>query len=172
MKKPRVTMKKLAWILSCTLLLTACKKDANKCNFSESSASATAAERTYIENYLAANSLPAFQHTSGIFYNITAPGSGTKANVCSVIRIKYYGYLFNGTSFDSYTNSTGISFVLGELITGWQKGLPLISPGGSIILYIPPSLGYGAVEKRDQYGNVVIPANSYLRFVIELMDVQ
>lgn len=165
-------MTKLTLILSCVLLLSACKKDANKCAFSESPASASAAERTYIENYLAANSLPAFQHTSGIFYNITAPGSGAKANVCSVIRIKYYGYLFNGTAFDSYTNSTGISFVLGQLIAGWQKGLPLIAPGGSIILYIPPSLGYGAIEKRDANGNVVIPANSYLKFVIELMDVQ
>ncbi|MEO7264729.1 MAG: FKBP-type peptidyl-prolyl cis-trans isomerase [Ferruginibacter sp.] len=165
-------MKKLVWITCSILFFAACKKNTSKCEFTESAASASQTERTNIENYLAANSLAAFQHTSGVFYNITTAGTGAKPNVCSVIRVKYSGYLFNGTLFDFYTQPSGISFVLGQLIVGWQKGLPEVAAGGSIILYIPPSLGYGAVDKRDANGNIVIPANSYLKFVIELMDVQ
>jgi FKBP-type peptidyl-prolyl cis-trans isomerase FkpA len=54
---------------------------------------------------------------------------------------------------------------LGQLIVGWQKGLPLISSGGKITLYIPPSLGYGSAAAGS------IPANSILIFDIELISV-
>lgn len=165
-------MKQLVWLISSILFLTACKKDTSKCEYTESTVTATSSERTYIENYLTTNSITALQHSSGVFYTINAAGTGGTANVCSVIRIKYSGYLFNGTLFDYYTASSGISFVLGQLIAGWQKGLPLVASGGTITLYIPPSLGYGAVDKRDANGNIIIPANSYLKFVIEVLDVQ
>jgi FKBP-type peptidyl-prolyl cis-trans isomerase len=165
-------MKPLLWITCSILFLTACKKNASKCEYTESSVTATSSERTYLENYLATNSITATQLSSGVFYTINAPGTGGRANVCSVIRVKYSGYLLNGTMFDYYTATTGISFELGQLIVGWQKGLPEVASGGTITLYIPPSLGYGAVEKRDANGNIVIPANSYLKFVIELLDVQ
>ncbi|MEO6404294.1 MAG: FKBP-type peptidyl-prolyl cis-trans isomerase [Ferruginibacter sp.] len=165
-------MNKLSWLLFSVILLTSCKKTKSNCEYSESNASASPTERTYIENYLASNNFAAFQHTSGFYYNITNAGTSAKPSICSVIRVKYSGYLFNGTLFDSYTSSSGISFVLGQLIVGWQKGLPLIGSAGTIILYIPPSLGYGQIDRRDANGAIVIPANSYLKFVIELMDVQ
>ncbi len=165
-------MKQLVWITCSILFLTACKKDTSKCEFTESAVTATSSERTYLENYLATNSITAIQHSSGVFYTVNSTGTGGRANVCSVIRVKYSGYLFNGTLFDYYTASSGISFVLGQLIVGWQKGLPAVAAGGTITLYIPPSLGYGAVDKRDASGNIIIPANSYLKFVIELLDVQ
>lgn len=55
---------------------------------------------------------------------------------------------------------------------GWQKGLPYIKGGGKIKLYIPPSLGYGAKDVKDDMGNVIIPANSILVFSLELTDVK
>ena len=82
----------------------------------------------------------------------------------STITVKYTGKLTNGTIFDQ--NQTGASFVLSSLILGWRKGLPLIQKGGSIILYIPPSLGYGCSSVGG------IPPGSNLVFDIELLDVQ
>lgn len=165
-------MKKLFWIACSMLSLSGCKKNAASCAYTESSLTATAAERTYIENYLTTNSLTALPHTSGVYYTINGAGSGNKPNICSNLRVKYSGYLFNGTLFDSYQNAPGIAFDLGQLIVGWQKALPLIGAGGSITLYISPSLGYGSVDRRDASGNIVIPANSYLKFDIDLLDVQ
>ena len=48
---------------------------------------------------------------------------------------------------------------------GWQAAIPLIAPGGSITLYLPSSLAYGA---RAQNGT---PANSILIFKIDLIRV-
>ncbi len=46
------------FILSCS------KGDTSGCGFTDSNASASAAEVTYIQNYLASNSLTATQHSS------------------------------------------------------------------------------------------------------------
>ncbi len=156
------------------VILSSCSKsDENKCIYSNSPLTATAAEIAYLQNYITSNSLPATEHTSGIFYSIENPGTGATANVCSNITVTYTGNLLsNGFQFDSNTSAAGVSFILGQLIVGWQKGMPLIKNGGRIILYIPPSLGYGATARNDANGNVIIPANSYLKFTINLMIVQ
>jgi FKBP-type peptidyl-prolyl cis-trans isomerase FkpA len=105
-----------------------------------------------------------------VFYKITNTGTGAVPGVCSGITVKYTGTLLSGSQFDQ--NTTGFSAVLGQLIVGWQKGLPIIKAGGSITLYIPPSLGYGSQDIRNNSGTVVIPANSNLKFTIELTAVQ
>lgn len=168
-------MKNLLILISCLpLFLSSCSKsDENKCIYTNSLLTASAAEIAYLQNYMTANSLTATQHSSGIFYTIENPGTGTTANVCSNVTVTYTGNLLsNGFLFDSNTTAAGISFTLGQLIVGWQKGLPLIKSGGRIILYIPPSLGYGSSARNDSNGNVIIPANSYLKFTINLMFVQ
>jgi len=166
-------MKKILLLLFIPAILGSCKKnDNNNCSYIESGMVATAAEISYLNNYLTTNLITASQHSSGVFYNITNAGTRAYPGICSNITVLYTGSLLNGAVFDSYTGSAGKTFLLGELIPGWQKGLPLIKAGGSIILYIPPSLGYGSAEKRDANGNVVIPANSYLKFTIDLLDVQ
>ena len=120
-----------------------------------------------LKAYLDANSLPYTQHTSGIFYNIVTPGTGTTVpGVCSAILVKYSGRTTTSTTpFDQ--NTAGVAFTLGQLIKGWQFGIPLIKKGGSIILYIPPSLGYGSAGS-----GTAIPPNSYLIFSIDLVDYQ
>lgn len=166
-------MNRILLLLFISSILVSCKKnDNNKCNYSESGKIATAAEISYLSNYLTTNSIIASQHSSGIFYSITNAGTRSYPGICSNIAVKYVGSLLNGTVFDSFMQSSGKIFVLGELIPGWQKGLPLIKAGGAITLYIPPSLGYGSDDIKDSNGNVVIPANSYLKFTIDLVDVQ
>lgn len=149
------------------LLFTSCLKssNSNSCTYTESTFVAPAGEIAAVQGYCSSNHPSAIQHSSGLFYEITSPGTGTVTpGVCSTVTVKYSGYLTNGTKFDE--NLTGVSFSLGALILGWQKGIPLIKKGGSINLYIPPSLGYGS------NANGTIPANSILVFNIQLVDVQ
>ena len=64
-----------------------------------------------------------------------------------------------------FDSGNGVSFGLNQLIVGWQEGIPLIAPGGSITLYLPPSLAYGAQAQQG------IPANSILVFQIDLIRI-
>ncbi len=156
-----------------SLLFTSCNKDnPGGCTFTNPTDVATSAEIAYLQNYVTANSITAIQHPSGVFYQISTPGSGTNPGVCSIIRVNYEGRLFNGSRFDFNNSTNGASFTLGQLIKGWQLVLPLIKPNGVITLYIPPSLGYGSRAITDGSGGVVIPADSYLKFDITLRDVQ
>ncbi len=160
-------------VIALPLLWMSCKKT-DTCPYSESGASATASERSFLANYVSTNNLTALEHSSGVFYNITAPGTGASPTICSNVTARYTGSLVsNGNVFDSTpAGSPGINFTLGQLIVGWQKVLPLLKTGGKITLYIPPSLGYGSRDIQDQQQNVIIPANSYLKFEIELVNVQ
>ena len=126
-------------------------------------------EQQVIVDYLAAKGLSAVKHASGLYYQITTQGVGESPNNCSSIAINYIGLLSNGNKFDEGKN---VAFTLGSLIEGWKKGLPLIQKGGKIKLYIPPSLGYGSADIKDNNGVVVIPANSMLIFDISLLDLQ
>lgn len=155
------------------LLLTACTKSpsSDKCTYTTNTAVAPASEVASLKAYLDANSITYTQHSSGIFFKVAAPGAGTAANVCSDVTVKYTGRLLtSNVTFDQSTS--GVTFTLGQLISGWQIGIPLIQKGGSITLYIPPSLGYGNQDVKNSQGVVVIPANSNLVFTIELVDVQ
>jgi FKBP-type peptidyl-prolyl cis-trans isomerase FkpA len=124
----------------------------------------TAAEIASLQSYITANSITATQHPGGFFYKIVTQGTGATPSLSSNITVKYTGSLTNGNVFDQ--NLTGFTAVLSQLILGWQKGVPLIQKGGSIVLYLPPSLGYGC----SAIGN--IPRGSNLIFSIELVDVQ
>ncbi len=168
-------MKKWVFLLiSLPVLAGSCIKGTNnKCNYTESSLIATATEIDSIRNYTLHSGIAAAQHSSGAFYASTNFGTGETPGICSNVKVIYTAYLMtSGVSFDSYTTAGGAGFVLGELIVGWQKVLPVLKAGGSMTLFVPPSLAYGSIVKMDPNGNVVIPANSYLRFDITLVSVQ
>lgn len=160
-------MKKIiSAVIILTVLFISCSKSNDKCTFNDSTIVAPASEVTDLQNYLNSQSISATAHPSGFFYKINVVGTGTAiSNLCTNVSVKYKGKLTNGTIFDSTATGASSTFVLGKVIPGWQKGVPLISKGGKITLYIPPSLGYG--------GGVAgpIPANSKLIFDIELVEV-
>ena len=163
-------MRGIVVILMCMMFVTSgCLKKGYDCQYKDENKVAPAAEEQAILNYLTANSITASKHGSGMYYEILAPGSGTVPGLCSTVLIKYSGKLTNGTVFDSSNNAV---FTLGSLIEGWKVGLPLIKPGGEIRLYIPPTLGYGSVDVKDNNGTIIIPANSILIFTITLTQVQ
>lgn len=161
---------RLLGVLAIFLAFTSCKKsnDNKGCGYTISTAVAPASEIANVQTYLSANNITATQHPSGLFYVINSQGSGMTPGVCSGVKVKYVGRLTNGNTFDDSNpnNPNGITFTLGQLISGWQFGIPLIKPGGSITLYIPPSLGYGSQGSPPS-----VPGNSILIFDIQLIDV-
>ncbi|MCX6323114.1 MAG: FKBP-type peptidyl-prolyl cis-trans isomerase [Sphingobacteriales bacterium] len=166
-------MKKLGvLVLWIALLFTSCKKEEG-CNYKDADVTATAAEIGTIQAYLTTNGLTAVQLPSGVFYTLNNPGSGATPQLCSRIRVNYDAYrLGTGTTFDSNQTADGIDFVLGLLIIGVQKAIPFVKPGGSITIYIPPSLGYGSEAIKDNNGIVILPANSFIKFDMALLSVQ
>ena len=161
-------MKKWFYVLALFgLAFSGCKKDEG-CKTPAPTITASAAEKTNLQNYLLANSITATEK-NGMFYVISAQGTAASPNLCSKITVDYVGKLINGTSdgaqFDASQPNSPFTSNLSNLIQGWQVVLPLVKAGGTVTLYIPPSLGYGAQASGP------IPANSYLKFVITLKAV-
>ena len=160
-----MTWRLIILVSFCIVQLSCRKSSDNDCNFSASTVVVPASEMTSLQSYVAANRPAAILHPGGFYYEIMSAGTGTVTPaICSNVRVTYAGYLTNGFKFDE--ELVGISFTVGQLIVGWQRGLPLIKKGGSINLYLPPSLGYGSSAVGS------IPANSILIFTIQLLDVQ
>ncbi len=162
--------KKHFFLLAFTALfsmMSSCSKDdgtANNC-VENNTGVPTAAEIASLQSYLSSKSITATQHSGGFFYVINAQGTGPTPMLSSTVTVKYTGKLTNDVIFDQ--DLTGNArFLLSNLILGWRRGLPLIQKGGSITLFIPPSLGYGCNPTGS------IPPGSNLIFTIELLDVQ
>ncbi len=156
------------------LILGSCVKNETKCNFNDSTVTASDSEKHALQDSLTAHGIIATAHPSGFFYTINNQGTGQAvSNLCSNLTVTYKGSLLNGHVFDSTATGNVANFQLGNVIVGWQKGVQLISKGGDITLYIPPSLGYGANPVTDpNTGAVVIPGNSNLIFTVHIADIQ
>jgi FKBP-type peptidyl-prolyl cis-trans isomerase len=162
------------WFFLCALsafLFTSCKKttDPTTCSELAPTTIASAAETAYLQTYLTSNGITATEK-NGMFYAITTQGTGTSPNICSTITVDYVGNYINGTStgsqFDASQPGLPYSSSLNYLIAGWKLILPLVKSGGTVNLYIPPSLAYGST------GQAPIPGNAYLKFLITLRAVQ
>ena len=158
-------MKKISvWALAVTLFISACSKNNDKCEYDQCGNKAPQSEIQAVADHIAAKNITAVQHCSGVFYTIENEGTGKNPTPCSNVSVKYKGYLTSGFVFDEQKSQ--VDFNLGGLVRGWRNVLPLLKAGGRIVLYIPPSLGYGS----QPYGS--IPANSILVFEIDLVAVQ
>ena len=76
--------------------------------------------------------------------------------------------LIDGFEFDSsYKRNKPFNFVLGQgqVISGWDEGVALLSKGASARLVIPSNLAYGSNGAGG-----VIPPDATLVFEIELVD--
>ena len=78
--------------------------------------------------------------------------------------------LTNGVKFDSsHDRNDPLAFKLGlgQVIKGWDEGFSNLRVGDHAILVIPSDLAYGSKDAGD-----VIPPDSKLVFVVELVDVK
>jgi FKBP-type peptidyl-prolyl cis-trans isomerase FkpA len=95
-------------------------------------------------------------------------GTGPTAAVGDTVNVHYVGTLTNGTKFDSsYDRGQPFAFRIGagQVIAGWEQGIPGMKVGGKRRLTIPPSLAYG----NQAVGS--IPPNSTLVFEVELVSI-
>ena len=109
-------------------------------------------------------------HPAELHVNILQPGEGTAAQEGDRVSVHYTGWLMNGKKFDSSVDrGTPFQFKIGEgrVIKGWEQGVAGMLIGEKRELIIPPELGYG----NKPVGRGLIPANSTLRFEVELLEI-
>jgi peptidyl-prolyl cis-trans isomerase A (cyclophilin A) len=96
-------------------------------------------------------------------------GDGPEAAVGDKVKVHYRGTLTDGTEFDSsrkHDRPFDFKIGAGNVIKGWDQGVPGMKVGGKRKLTVPAALGYG-----ERGHPPVIPANATLIFEIELLDV-
>ncbi|MFD2246308.1 FKBP-type peptidyl-prolyl cis-trans isomerase [Pontibacter ruber] len=128
-----------------------------------------------IQEYIKANNLQNVQKTeSGVYYVVTQQGKGAQAKAGDMVSVHYKGTFLDGKEFDSsYNNpmSGGQPFQFplgqGQVIRGWDEGIAQLKEGSKAILLIPSPLAYGEQARGEQ-----MPANSILRFDVELVDIK
>lgn len=96
-------------------------------------------------------------------------GSGPAVEAGQTVVVKYTGWLWDGTQFDSSWDADRVYPVAdvgqAQVIDGWNQGLVGLNVGSQAMLVIPPDLGYGSS------GSGPIPADSTLVFVVDVLAV-
>lgn len=97
-------------------------------------------------------------------------GDGREVKTGDTVVMQYKGTLVDGTKFDSsydrnepFTTQIGV----GQVIKGWDEGVPGMKIGGKRKLTIPSDLAYG-----ESGAGGVIPPNATLVFEVELLDIK
>lgn len=106
---------------------------------------------------------------TGLYYQDLEVGTGAEARTGDRVTVHYTAWLSDGRKVDSSVDrNTPFSFDLGagDVIVGWDQGVPGMRVGGTRRLIVPPALAYGS----QPYGT--IPGNSVLVFDIQLLDVE
>ncbi|CAE6441899.1 hypothetical protein ACGC1H_004298 [Rhizoctonia solani] len=100
----------------------------------------------------------------------TVDPSAPKPKKGDTVTIHYVGTLLNGKQFDSsrdrrepFQTKIGV----GQVIKGWDEGIPQVPLGGKARLTIPSHMAYGDKD----IGRGLIPANSTLIFEVELLKI-
>jgi FKBP-type peptidyl-prolyl cis-trans isomerase len=98
-------------------------------------------------------------------------GTGAVAKDGDKVTVQYVGTLFNGgKEFDTswQKGRTPFEFTIGQgqVIQGWDQGVPGMKVGGRRVLVIPADLAYGSAGSPP-----TIPADAPLVFVVDLKKI-
>lgn len=129
------------------------------------------------DDFNAGTGLPVITYPDGLKYIDLKVGTGDVAKSGMNLTVQYTGWLSTGGApFDSsrqagrgpYTLQIGV----GQVVPGWDEGIPGMKVGGKRKLIIPGALGYGTAGQTDpNTGAVIIPPNATLVFEVELLSV-
>jgi len=109
----------------------------------------------------------------GVYYRDITVGTGPTIVQGQDNYMYYQAYLSTGVEFDSLQPPkppTAIRPGTNTLIAGFEIGLQGMKIGGVRQILVPPALGYGLGDLRDQNNNVLVPGNSVLVFNVHLVN--
>ncbi|CAA7267746.1 unnamed protein product [Cyclocybe aegerita] len=106
----------------------------------------------------------------GVTIETITPGDGvTFPKKGDKVAIHYVGTFLDGKKFDS-SRDRGSPLVtkigVGQVIKGWDEGVPQLSLGQKAILTATPDYAYGANGYPP-----IIPGNATLKFEVELLKI-
>jgi FKBP-type peptidyl-prolyl cis-trans isomerase FkpA len=122
-----------------------------------------------VADYLASKGLKASSiDTTGVKYIIDTLGTGTDLFTNSTqVTVGYTGRQLTTGAVFAQTDKFHPAYVLGQVIRGWQLGIPKCKKGGVITLFLPSRYAYGPYP-QSQIG---LPANAVLIFNIKLYNI-
>jgi len=129
------------------------------------------------DDFYTCNKITAVTYPDGLKVGDLKVGTGDAAKKGENADMQYTGWLqSNGSVFDSSRNPGRTAFTFqigqGQVIAGWDEGIPGMKVGGKRCLIIPSALAYGPQGQTDpQTGAVTIPPNATLVFAVELVSV-
>lgn len=157
-------------ILLILLVFSACLGACNKATDVVAQVKAQAIiDDKIVTDYLNSKSLP-INHidTTGVCYIIDTLGVGNDLFTNStLVTVGYTGRLLTTGAVVAQTDAFHPSYVLGQVIRGWQLGIPKIKKGGTVTLFIPSRYAYGPYAQPQ----VNLPANAVLTFDIKLYNI-
>ena len=138
--------------------------------------SAPASPTPGADDFNAGAGLRVVTYPDGLKYIDLVAGTGDIVKVGDNITVQYTGWLSpSGKVFDTSRQPNRGAFTLqigrGQVIEGWDEGIPGMKVGGKRKLIIPGSLAYKAKGQTDpQTGAVIIPPNATLVFTVEVLS--
>ncbi|HZX57640.1 MAG TPA: FKBP-type peptidyl-prolyl cis-trans isomerase [Mucilaginibacter sp.] len=125
-----------------------------------------------VANYIAEHNLTEVakkvSDTAGVYYIVLQQGQGNDLFTTSTqVTVGDTGKLLSTGTIFTKTNNFHPSYVLGQVILGWQLGIPKINTGGIVRLLIPSRYAYGP----NAQPSLGLPANAILDFDIQLYNV-
>ncbi len=125
-------------------------------------------QRNAIINRAIDGNFDVYAAPEGYFYEIIDSGSTVGFAEGDYVATHYRGSFLDGRVFDdSRRRGDKLSFRLGDLIPAWNLAIPRVKNGGSIRIFAPSELAYGADGLAGPRGDTLVPAHSVLEFVIQ-----
>lgn len=112
-----------------------------------------------------ADGAPPVTSASGLVTSVLrrGDGSGRRPKRGDLVKVRYSGFLTDGTLFDSAVDEP-VEFRVGQVVPGWNEALEGMEIGQRNKLTLPPALGYGKRGAGSQ-----IPPDATLIFDVELV---
>jgi FKBP-type peptidyl-prolyl cis-trans isomerase len=106
---------------------------------------------------------------SGVRYIILNTGAGAVTSLSDTVSITYTGrFLSDNTLFDQAT--TPKKYLLSKTIRSWQIGILQLQKGGSVRVYSPSGLAFGAYGTTKT--QVQVPPSTNVIYDIQLVDIK